>query len=144
MPQIFSGDGLKTLVRLGWDFFCYPFTRMFLSLDTLRLQLNAQLSLASCNSVSRSVFYRIRLLYTKVYPESSKLSDTGRLAYDEQIALWLYFALRVHLEVENYRLTELYMRRLEGKLAERGQRFTEAFSSFSAINSFFEQEQIYA
>lgn len=118
---------------------------MFLSFDSLLLRLNSHLVQAGEPTVSRSVLYRVRELYPLIYPRSSKLSESGRLAYDENVMLWLYFALRVHACVGSYRLVLAYMQELDRRLAAQQQRFSESFPTVSAINSYFTQApKIYA
>jgi hypothetical protein len=101
---------------------------MFFNANSILLRLNAELKRSGGTAISRPTFYRIRSLYSAIYPQSQKRTSSGRLVYDDSVALFLYFA---------YNLTLIYLRGLEQQLQQRGQRFSEAFPSYSAINSYF-------
>lgn len=133
----FLSNCAQTSLGFPWDKRHTLLYIMFLSFDSLLLRLNRHLLQAGEPPVSRSVLYRVRELYPLIYPKSSKLSQTGRLAYDEPLLLWLYFALRVHASVGSYRLVLAYMQDLDRRLANQQQRFSDAFPTVSAIDSYF-------
>lgn len=110
---------------------------MFLSFGQLISRLNRELARSGEQSVSEPCLYRLRKIFTTLYPASSKLSGSGRMVYDEQTCLWLYFAAKLHFRLQSYRLDLIYLQGLERQLQQRGVRFSEAFPSFSVINTHF-------
>ena len=110
---------------------------MFFNANSILLRLNAELKRSGGAAISRPTFYRIRSLYSAIYPQSQKQTSSGRLVYDDSVALFLYFAAQTHARLTSYNLTLIYLRGLEQQLQQRGQRFSEAFPSYSAINSYF-------
>ena len=115
-----------------------PEISMFFNFDNLLNQINVELVLAGVPPTSRTVLYRLRAVYVTLYPRSQKLTATGRLIYDDPVALFLYFVVRIHMHTgSSYPRTLIFMRQLEATLVSRNQRFSEAFPSYSAINSYF-------
>lgn len=110
---------------------------MFYEFDQLMVRLNAELSKTGEEQLSRRRLYRIRELFSEIYPYSEKVSGSGRMVYDDQVALWLYFAVNLHLRLRSYRLDLIFLKGLDQQLAAQNRRFTECFPSFSAINSYF-------
>lgn len=110
---------------------------MFLSFGQLINRLNSELEQSGDSSISEPGLYRLRKIFTALYPASSKLSNSGRMLYDEQTCLWLYFAAKLHFRLQSYRLDLIYLQGLEHQLQQRGLRFSEAFSTFSSINAYF-------
>lgn len=110
---------------------------MFFSADSILLRLNTELVGSGASPISRPTFYRIRSLYAAIYPRSQKRTSSGRLVYDDGVALWLYFAALTQAKLGSYNLTLIYLRGLERQLQERGVRFSEACPTYSAINSHF-------
>lgn len=110
---------------------------MFFNANSLLLCLNAELTRSGGAAISRPTFYRIRSLYSAIYPHSQKQTVSGRLVYDDSVALFLYFAAQTHARLSSYNLTLIYLHGIEQQLKQRGQRFSEAFPSYSAINSYF-------
>jgi hypothetical protein len=110
---------------------------MFLSFGQLISRLNSELERSGDLLLSEPGLYRLRKIFTELYPSSSKLSASGRMLYDEQTCLWLYFAAKLHFRLQSYRLDLIYLQGLERQLQQRGLRFSEAFSSFSTINLHF-------
>jgi hypothetical protein len=111
---------------------------MFLNFDSLLKRTNRELGLVGVPQTSRTVLYRLRSVYLTIYPCSQKLTPSGRLIYDEPVALFLYFVVRLHLHTgSSYPRTLIFMRGLEQQLQQRNQRFSTAFPSYSAINTYF-------
>ena len=110
---------------------------MFLSATQVLNHLNAQLQRSGEPALSESTFYRLRELFPRLYPQSHNLTTSGRIVYDEPLCRWLYFAAKAHARFQSYRLDQLYLQGIDQQLHERGQRFSEAFPSYSAINSYF-------
>lgn len=110
---------------------------MFLSFGELISRLNGELERSGEPPLSEPGLYRLRKIFAAVYPASSKLSRSGRMVYDEQTCLWLYFAAKLHFRLQSYRLDLIYLQGLNLQLKQRGLRFSQAFPSFSAINTHF-------
>lgn len=109
---------------------------MFFTAEQFLEHLNSALAEVGDPIISRPTFYRLRDIYPLVYPQSDKFAD-GRMIYDSNVALFFYFCSRVHVRIRAYKSVALYMQELDRKLAQQGKRFSEAFPTFSAIDSFF-------
>lgn len=105
----------------------------FLTQDNALRAINGRLKRVGLEPISRATFYRLRDLYVLQYPKSQWLSN-GRLIYSEPVTRYLYFLARLHAFTQSFRMTEMAARGVVSKLPGR---FSEAFSSFSDIDTFF-------
>ncbi len=118
---------------------------MFLTQEQALSAVNRRLKTIGGESIGRTTFYMLRDIYLKFFPKTQWLKN-GRLLYGEPVVRFLYFMARLHYSVAatlkrpSVQATELAASEVIKKLP-KGAKFSDAFGSYSAIDTFFEQQQ---
>lgn len=109
---------------------------MFYTTDSALLRINQELIRCNESTICRNCFYRLRRVYCRIYSAQNR---AGRIQYDEDVLLYLYYCAKAHNRIGRYDLLLAYMQRIDAELSNRGVSFCDAFSSFNAINTHFLQ-----
>ena len=119
---------------------------MFLTQEQALEEINRRLAAIGERPTSRPTLYRLRDLYLQVYPKTRWLKNK-HLTYGEPVVQFLYFMVRLHLSIgkslgrPSIRATEMTAHKvIEG--LPKGSKFSDVFGSYSAIDTFFEQQKV--